>query len=286
MARRELIAACGLIGALGGALFGYALQRPHTYRGSWDLVLALTGCTAISATLLGIALTRTPLADAHRAGARATALSFAFGALNGVLMVAAMALLKGAPGTVLIGIALFAAMFGGVCALPFIPAMVAVAVTAARVTARPGSIADAAQRRRILRVAALSLAIASALLPRRGTTSIWLHLPMHVANVALALIVALLFAELAALARLKKSALGPEWEPSTIDAPPDVDFGLGSERFIRRAHDETYRHELGVSAIVHGDRDRALDAVRTSLRGHSLAGGIAALALAVQCALR
>lgn len=285
MARRELIIACGLLGALGGALFGYGLQSPRSYRGSWDVIVALTVCTAISATLLGVMLARGPVGDAHQAGSRATALSFAFGALNGVLMVAAMSICKGSPGGLVLGIALFAALFGAVCALLFIPAVVAVSVAASRVTARPGSVADGAQRRRVLRVAALCLAIAAVVLPR-GSRSIWLHVPLHVTNLALALIVAVTAVELSAWLRLQQARLGPEWEPSTTDAPPDVDFGLGSERFVRRAHDETYRTEVAIGAVVHGDHARALDAVRTSLRGHALGAGVAAASLLAQLTLR
>jgi hypothetical protein len=286
MARRELIAAYAMLGALGGALFGYGLQRPHTYRGAWDLILALTVCTAISATLLGIVLTRKPLSDAHVAGSRATALSFVFGALNGVLMVVAMALAKGSPGGLVIGIALFGAMFGGVCALPFIPATVAVAVTAARATGRAGSIAGEAQRRRVLRVAALCLAIASITVPPRASTSLWLHVPLHVTNICLALIVALLFVELAAASTLRKTTLvGFEPAAFPVDTRAHVDFGLGNEMLIRRAHDETYRADVGVAAVVRGDRAWAIETVNASLRGHAIAAGIATASLVAQLAM-
>lgn len=289
MARRQLLAAYALIGALGGALFGYGFARPlHTYRESWEFVLALAACTALSATLLGLCVTRTPTDDAHVAGSRATAWSFFFGAFNGVLLVVVTSVAKGSPGGLFIGIALGAAIVGGVCSLPFIPAMVAVAVTAARATGRMGSIAGDAQRRRVLRVAALCLAIASIVLPPRPSTSLWLHVPLHVTNIALAIIVALLFVELAAAASLRKSALGPEWEPSEAktDAPTELDFGLGNDVFIQRAHDETYRRDLAVRAVIRGDRARAIDTVRTSLRGHVIAAGIAAASLVAQLALR
>lgn len=288
MARRELVAACGLIGALGGALFGYGLARPlHSYRGSWDMVLALTICTAISGTLLGLSLGRRPFSDAHQAGARATAHSFLFGGVNGALMVVAMAFFKGSiPGVETVMVLFFAAMFGGVCSIPFIPAMAAVAVAASRVDARPGSIAEAAQRRRIVRVAALCLSVAAIVLPARHGLPIWKHLPIHVTNLALAGIVALVAVELAVLASLRRRKFGPEWVTGVSnDAPPSIDFGVGTEVLIRRASDETYRTDAIAAEVVRGDRERAMGIVKGSLRGHLIAAAVAALSLFAQLAI-
>lgn len=285
MAPRALIVACGLLGALGGALFGFGMERPGTARGSWELVLALAVSTAISATALGAVLARRVTADVHRAGGRATAFSFLFGALNGMLTMATMTALHGPPPG--LAVAFFAAIFGGVCSLPFIPAIVAVTIAAGRVSARRGSVAEGAQLRRIPRVAALCLAIASVVLPPKASISLWLHLPLHVTNIALAVILGLLFAELAAAHSLRKESLGPAWELAARppNTQPRLDFGLGAEVYVCRAHDATYRDDGGVRDIIIGDRARAIDTVRTSLRGHAIAAAIAVASLCTQLAL-
>jgi hypothetical protein len=283
MARREVVASCGLIGALGGALFGYAIMRPHyTYRGSWDFVLALTVCTAISGTLLGLFL-RTERADAHAAGMRATWLSFVFGGLNGALMILAMSFLKGAPrGGDAIFIIGFAAIFGGVCSIPFIPAIAAVAVMATKVDGRPNTIVEGAQRRRVLRVALMSLAIAAAFVPRSERVPFHLHLPMVVIGVAVVSTVILIVIDLFALDALRGSSIDGDLEPASREVVPDIDFGVGGERLMVRAYDSTYRADVVPSVVVYGSRAEALARVEKTLRGHAIALGVTVAALALQ----
>lgn len=271
MARRDLIVACGLIGALGGGLFGYAIGRPYNaYRHSWDFVLALSLCTALSASLLGHFLAKVK-GDAHAAGMRATWLSFVFGAFNGVLMTFATSFLHGAPNaTEILFVIFIAAIFGGVCAIPFIPAIVAVAISAARVNARKDSVAEAAQRRKILRTAALALALASALIPE-SRVPLHFHLPLHVTNVAIAIIVALIVSEVSLLRALREAA--PQ---------RSMDYGLGGETVTLADADETYRKPVTVHAVIHGDRARALETARVAMRGHLIAVGVAALSMLTQ----
>ena len=271
MARKELIAACALIGALGGALFGATVAPPHhSYRGSWEAVIGFALCTALSATLLGFVLARRPAPDTFDAVTRAVGFSFVFGALNAALMVASMSILHGRPsgGAVFMVIAI-AAVVGAICAVPFIPAIIAVAVTAHDATARGDSIAEHAQRRRVLRVAAMSLALAGLVVPV-SRIPIRFRVPAYVTGLALLILATLLAIELAA------------WRSLRHANQTSIDYGVGDELIVTRAYDETYRCDAVVASVVKGSRETARAIAGHSLRGHAIALAIALSALAIQ----
>jgi hypothetical protein len=285
VARRELIAACALIGGLGGALFGYMLARTGVWSGwHWNLVVALTICTTISATLLGWFLARP--GDAIALGARAAWATFVAGSLNGGLMAIATAFTeRGAHGEQLFLLLCAAAVFGALCAIPFAPAIIITAMTAGYADARQGSIAAQSQGGRVLRNAMVCLAIAAVLITKRTRDPLAVHLPAYVMFVALALFVVLCAIELRARRALRPTN-DAAWEPAA-DAPTDervIDYGVGHGVALLRAHDETYRAAIGVTEVRRGDREAARTIVNASLRGHAIAAAAVAAALAITSA--
>jgi len=273
VARRELVVACTLIGALGGALFGFALVRSGDRS---HLIASLTVCTALSATLLGWFLARR-IDDAIVVGGRAVWASFVAGAFNGVLMIVPVGMF-GHLGSAGVEAALAAAIFGTICAIPFAPAIIVVAMTAAYADARADSIAARSQGRRVLRNAVVCLASAAglfgALRAERAA-----HVPLFVSATALGVIAIVIALELHALRRLAPRAGSWEPAPDGIRVDETLDYGVGLELWIRRAHDETYREVAAAIEVHRGDRERARGLIVDSLRGHGLASAGTLLAL-------
>ena len=108
MARRELVAACALIGAFGGALFAFVMARSDAH--AWGLVVGLALSTTLSATLLGLFLARSKC-DAIEVGGRAVWGSLVAGAANGAVIVLALWMLGTFPRAELLALPI-AAGFG------------------------------------------------------------------------------------------------------------------------------------------------------------------------------
>jgi hypothetical protein len=277
MARRELVIACGLIGAFGGLLLGYVFARTGGFRHwHWNLVVAPTVCTAISATALGAFLARP--AAAMVVGGRAAWASFLAGSFNGVLMVVPVSLFE-PHGPASAALLLPAALFGAVCALPFAPAIVVVAMTAAYADARVDSIAARSQGRRVVRNALVCAGAAAALIGRRAEDPWFVHLPLYVLGLAVFAVLAFAIVELVAIRALGRLDAG-SWEPVADGVPiaDAVDYGVGFGTRVRRAHDETYRASARVIEARRGDAARAIEVLRETLRGHAVAASACAAA--------
>lgn len=273
MARKELVIGCALIGAFGGALFGYAITRV----GTWGVVAALTVCTAVSATLLGWFLARRA-DDALVVGGRATAMSFVAGAFNGVLLVIPMSLV-GRHVAASLGMALAAAVAGTLAAIPFAPAIIVVAMTAAYADARTDSIAGRSQGRRVVRNALACVAVAGALIGRRAQDPLAAHVPLYVAGGAALLLFAIVALELYALGTLPaQPSVGWEPAPDGVELDHVVDYGVGVFVTIRRASGDGYRDAPITVDARRGDRANARALLRASLRGHAVASAVATLA--------
>lgn len=288
MARDELVGACALIGALGGALFGFVFARSGTdwQYWQWGLVLTLTVCTTISATLLGLFLARRG-GGVSVAGGRAAWASFVAGGFNGVLMALAMTLTKGSPAHAgLIELTIAAAIFGTVCAIPFAPAIIVATTTAAATDTRPQSIAARSQGRRVLRNAMVCLAAAGVCVTPDRRAPLAAHLPAYVMTIALAAAIGLLVID-----AVVRRALRPDdhaWEPAAegMTADRTLDYGIGLELLMRRAHDETYRAGVRATELRRGNADRARAIVEGSMRGHAIAAFAVAAALIVTISAR
>lgn len=273
MARRELVVACTLIGALGGALFGYALVRSGERS---HLIASLTVCTALSATLLGWFLARRT-DGATLVGGRAVWASFVAGAFNGVLMIVPVGMF-GHVGAGGLGAIAAAAIFGTICAIPFAPAIIVVAMTAAYADARADSIAARSQGRRVVRNAVVCLASAAALFGvLRAERAA--RVPLFVSASALAVLAIAIALELHALRRVAPPSGSWEPAPDGVRVDETLDYGVGHDLWIRRAHDETYREPAAALEVHRGDRRRARAVIVASLRGHGLASAGALLAL-------
>jgi len=286
MAPRDLVIACSVIGALGGAMFGSLFSTPgyRTPWHGWESVFAIGIPTTVSATLLGLALANRALGrTAWTAVGQAIAFSFVAGGLNGVLVLATMAVAKGSPSLDLrvLAIASAACGFGMLCAIPFVPAIAAATVSAARVHARTGSMAEASQRRRIARTVAVSLAIAAALVPAR-------HGPVSMTIAVSAFFVTLLLTavDAFALGRVRALVTSCGWEraESEPEAATIVDFGIGSEIWFRRREDETYRSTSTARELRRGDPLLMRSVATDSLRGHAIAAAVAFAAVIVKLA--
>jgi hypothetical protein len=218
------------------------------------------------------------------------------GPLTTGLLVSASTLVAGIINGVLVGffvappVGLFLGLFfGAICAVPFIPALGAVAFAARRVgRARPGSIVDQADRRAVFR-AALTVASLATVIPLpgiepSGCTAIVFPLA------ASAILLMLLGHDAGAFVRLGtlEARLAAIPEPAPFASPPCrgpgvvvVDFGLGLDEV----------EEISPAGAVYRERDRATCVFRGSadraravlLRG--LAEGAAALLLASGSAL-
>ncbi|MBI2388269.1 MAG: hypothetical protein HYV09_01520 [Deltaproteobacteria bacterium] len=290
-ARGELIASCAAIGALGGALFGWLFARPlPTWPyWTWEPVATFGVATAISATLLGWVLSRatTTPREAMMRGALST---MAAGAFNGALLVVYSQLFQTRDplhfGT--LGLLVVATLGGAVFAIPFVPAVVSVAISAARVQARRATIAGGSQRRRVVRAAVTSLALAAMFIPLNRLVPWFALLPVDVAVFALVVTVGLVLLDVNAARVLARATRGPDWVPAprVPDGAAMLDFGIGDELWVRRVNDETYRAAAKVPLAQRGDAFMARAVVRDTLRGHAVAAALCVASLAVLAARR
>ncbi len=288
MARRELVIACALIGAFGGAMFGFVFARNGSgwQHWQWGVVVALTASTAISATLLGVFLARGGDAPAIASG-RAAWASFVAGSFNGVLMVFAMAVQRDVSSHEnLLGLLFGAAIVGVFCAIPFAPALIVVTATAASSDARARSVAARAQGRSVIRNAMLCLAVAAAFIVPNPRAPLAVHVPAYVMALAIAAAIVLFAIDLAVYRALRLDD-GP-WEPAPhdISAERTIDYGLGFDLVMRRAHDETYRERVRAIELRRGSVDRARAVVASAMRGHAIAAVVVATAAFVSVSPR
>lgn len=279
MARRDLVLACSAIGALGGALFGAMFSAPgyRTPFHGWEPIVGVAVPTAFSAACVGAFLTRRLAGRTPGQAARiAASTCLAAGAFNGLLVLALAALFRGPPsGEILSFAAMAAALLGAAAAVLFVPAIAAIATSFARIQARLGSYAEGSQRRRVASTAAVSLAIAAAIVPTK-------HGPLAagVATLALATSIVLVITELLSLWRVRALASDSGWERvAETPVASTIDLGLGDEVWFRRGLDETYRTSVA-GVARRGDAALTGLVVRNALRAHALAA-VVSLAAAV-----
>lgn len=176
-------------------------------------------------------------------------------------------------------------IFGAVCAVPFLPALGAVAFMARRIgRARPGSIVDQADRRAVFRVTLVVAAVASMLSPPPfpGHGSALGAVPFVVTG----LLLILLALDVRAFVRVGslKARVGAISAPAAErpDRAPDTsvtDFGLGDEEAEEIAQrGAVYRDHARTIHVFRGSASRARAelawAIAANLLALSIAGGL------------
>lgn len=187
----------------------------------------------------------------------------AAGAINGVLI----GFFAAAPMGAVVGL-----IAGLICAIPFVPALSAVAFVARRIgRARLGSIVDRADRRAVFCATLVVASLASVLTPTGALGPGRVNIFRPLAAVAFALI--LLAIDIGALVRacaaLKQSIAVTLADTPLAPAPEKrargatiVDFGLGDEEVEEVAHEgAVYREQKRTLRVFRGSAAQAQDAL-------------------------
>lgn len=244
----------GLIGAVGGGLFGSLLREGR----------AMVAILIASTTLCAIGLAR--VVEQARTANRAMLFTifgapFA-GAVNGALTILVSSMVIG-PRTAAtfhhLGYGLLGcAILGAIVSIFFVLPLALVTGSANSVHARIGSIAWDSQRRRVLRVAAMSTVVVACIMPssRYGFPG--------VASVALTLV--LVFVAITDWDALRSLVtIDHQWQKNQpLQGGSIVDLGVGDDRWSRASVAETYRGDAA-PFVVWGDEATTRVILRESL---------------------